>query len=128
MVKKEKRDSVRETAEKRAEDHLLQLLVPGVAPPTNPPPTGVVSEPPAEFHATREKFRERLRAGKLDHRTVEIEVEDTSAPSFEMFTPQGVEEVGINLKDMLPGMFGRRQKQTVTVAQAREILVQQEPL
>jgi ATP-dependent HslUV protease ATP-binding subunit HslU len=126
MVKKEKREAVRETAEERAENRLLQLLVPGVSAPTNPPPASVVSDSQSEFQTTREKFRERLRAGKLDHRTVEIEVEDVSAPSFEMFTPQGVEEVGINLREMLPGMFGRRQKQTVTVAQAREILAQQE--
>jgi ATP-dependent HslUV protease ATP-binding subunit HslU len=126
MVKKEKRDAVRETAEQRAENRLLQILVPGVAAPTHPPPPGTASDPQADFQATREKFRERLRAGKLDHRTVEIEVEDASAPSFEMFTPQGVEEVGINLREMLPGMFGRRQKQTVTVAQAKEILAQQE--
>ncbi len=126
MVKKEKREAVRERAQKAAEDRLLELLVPGVPPPTNPPPAGVASDPQADFQATREKFRERLRAGKLDSRTVEIEVEDSSAPSFEMFTPQGVEEVGINLKDMLPGMFGKRQQQKVTVAQAREILAQQE--
>ncbi len=126
MVKKEKRDAVQEAAERAAEDRLLKLLVPGVPPPTNPPPAGVASDPQADFQATREKFRERLRAGKLDSRTVEIEVEDASAPSLEMFTPQGVEEVGINLKDMMPGMFGRRQKQTVTVAQAKEILAQQE--
>ena len=126
MVKAEKRCAVRETAEERAENRLLELLVPGVPPPTHPPPPGVATDPAGDFRATREKFRERLRAGKLDDRTVEIEVEDSSSPSFEMFTPQGVEEVGINLKDMIPGLFGRRQKQTINVAQAKEILVQQE--
>ena len=126
MVKEEMRRHVHKTAEQRAEDRLLQLLVPGVPPPTNPPPEGVATDPAAEFKATREKYRERLRAGKLDQGTVEIEVEDASAPSLEMFTPQGVEEVGINLKDMLPGMFQRRKLQSVSVAEAREILVQQE--
>ncbi len=66
-----------------------------------------------DLAATREKFRERLRAGALDGRAVEIEVEESGFPSFEMFTPQGVEEVGINLKDMMPGLFGRRRKQQV---------------
>jgi ATP-dependent HslUV protease ATP-binding subunit HslU len=127
MVKQEKRESVRESAEERAEERLLALLVPsGPPPPTNPPPPGVVGEPGDDFKATREKFRQRLRAGKLDQRTVEIEIEDSSAPSFEMFTPQGVEEVGINLRDMIPGMFGRRRRQSVSVAQAKEILIQQE--
>ena len=69
--------------------------------------------------SAREKLRERLRAGSLDSRMVEIEVEDSSTPSFEMFTPQGVEEVGINFKEMLPGLFGRRRRQRVTVAEAR---------
>ena len=76
---------------------------------------------------TRERFRERLRAGKLEDKTVDIEVEEKHFPSLEMFTPQGVEEVGINIKDMMPGLFGgRRQQQKTTVAEAREILKQQE--
>jgi len=79
-----------------------------------------------DLAATREKFREKLRAGALDHRRVEIEVDESSYPSMEMFTPQGVEEVGMNIKDMLPGLFGRKKKQQVSVAEAREILQQQE--
>jgi ATP-dependent HslUV protease ATP-binding subunit HslU len=62
----------------------------------------------------------------LDSRSVEIEVDESSYPSLEMFGPQGVEEVGINIKDMLPGLFGRKKKQQVKVSEAREILVQQE--
>jgi ATP-dependent HslUV protease ATP-binding subunit HslU len=119
MVRDEKREMVRETASSRAEDRLLQLLVPAPAIPSE-------GETAADPETTREKFRQKLRSGSLDNRTVEIEVDDSSLPSFEMFTPQGVEEVGINLKDMLPGMFGRRKKQTVTVAEARQILEQQE--
>ena len=76
--------------------------------------------------ATREKLRKKLRDGKLDKRNVEVEVEENSLPSFEMFTPQGVEEVGINLKEMMPGLFGKRRRQQVTVAEAREIILQQE--
>ncbi len=119
MVKLEKREAVRAAAEERAEDRLLQLLVP---PQTTAAPDGEVPD----LEATREKFRSKLRAGVLDERNVEIEVEDSSLPSFEMFTPQGVEEVGINLKEMLPGFFGRRRKQSVKVGDAREILLQQE--
>ncbi len=118
MVEKEKREALRPLAEERAENRLLQLLVP-------PPAASTGAELP-DPEATREKFRGKLRAGALDQRTVEIEVEDASLPSFEMFTPQGVEEVGINLKDMLPGFFSRRHKQSVKVAEAREILLQQE--
>jgi ATP-dependent HslUV protease ATP-binding subunit HslU len=122
MVKEEKRDAVREAAAARAEDRLLQLLVP-------PRPINAYlrheEENEDELAATREKFRDKLRSGALDNRRVEIEV-DESAPSLEMFTPQGVEEVGMNIKEMLPGLFGRKKKQQVSVAEAREILQQQE--
>jgi ATP-dependent HslUV protease ATP-binding subunit HslU len=123
MVREEKREAVREAAAARAEDRLLQLLV---------PPRPVSSylrheeENEDELNATREKFRDKLRAGALDHRKVDIEVDESSYPSLEMFTPQGVEEVGINIKEMLPGLFGRKKKQQVSVAEAREILQQQE--
>ena len=120
MVRDEKRQSVQEAASSQAEERLLQLLVPAPTVPTNAEVEAVNPE------ATREKFRQKLRSGSLDDRRVEIEVEDSSLPSFEMFTPQGVEEVGINIKDMLPGVFGRRSKQSVTVAEARQILEQQE--
>jgi ATP-dependent HslUV protease ATP-binding subunit HslU len=124
MVREEKRESVVQEAERRAEDRLLRLLVPSAPKPAAgaPPP----SPPPDDLAETREKFRQRLRAGRLDDRHVEIEVEDAGLPSFEMVTPQGVEEVGINLKEMMPGLFGRRRRQEVTVAEAREVLLLQE--
>ena len=118
MVKDENRESVQEAAEQRAEDRLLELLL--------PVPVITTGAETTEPDATREKFRQKLRNGALDERSVEIEVEDSSTPSFEMFTPQGVEEVGINIKEMLPGFFGKRRKQSVTVAEAREILEQEE--
>ena len=124
MVKEERREAVREAAVLRAEDRLLQILV---------PPRPVSSylrqdhdEEEDDLTATREKFREKLRSGALDHRRVEIEVDEAAYPSLEMFTPQGVEEVGVNIKDMLPGLFGRKKKQQVPVHEAREILQQQE--
>ena len=121
LVKEEKRRDVLRKASVRAEDRLLHLLVPE---PTTP---GFLTGDETDLGPTREKFRDRLREGKLDRRKVEIEVEETRYPSLEMFTPQGgVEEVGINLKEMMPGLFGRRKRQTVTVAEAREILRQQE--
>ncbi|HSF43620.1 MAG TPA: ATP-dependent protease ATPase subunit HslU [Thermoanaerobaculia bacterium] len=124
MVKEEKRDAVREAAEVRAEDRLLQLLV-----PPRPVSSYLRHDPEEnedELAATREKFREKLRSGALDNRKVEVEVDEASYPSLEMFTPQGVEEVGLNIKDMLPGLFGKKKRQQVTVAEAREILQQQE--
>ncbi|MCP4204034.1 MAG: ATP-dependent protease ATPase subunit HslU [bacterium] len=119
MIREEKRGAVRESAAQKAEDRLLQLLIPVPAPSPE-------VEPATDFSETIERFRTKLRSGSLDERMVEVEVEDNSGPSFEMFTPQGVEEVGINLKEMMPGLFGRRQKQQMTVREAREILEQQE--
>jgi ATP-dependent HslUV protease ATP-binding subunit HslU len=122
MVREEKREAVREAAAVGAENRLLQLLVP-------PRPVNAYlrneEENEDDLAATREKFRDKLRSGALDKRKVEIEVDEAS-PSLEMFTPQGVEEVGMNIKDMLPGLFGRKKKQEVSVAEAREILQQQE--
>ncbi len=120
MAKEAKRREVLAAAAERTEELLLHLLVPS-------PVTMAFSSEERDMGPTREKFRERLRAGKLENRTVEIEVDDTRFPSLEMFTPGGgVEEVGINLKEMMPGLFGRRKRQKVTVADAREILNAQE--
>jgi len=120
MLREERREAVRETAAERAEERLLQLLVP------SPALRGFSEQEDVTLAETRKKFRAKLRSGTLDDRQVEIEVEEASFPSLEMFTPQGVEEVGLNLKDMMPGLFGRRKKHTVSVAEAREVLWQQE--
>src|SRR5580700_6469310 len=75
---------------------------------------------------TREKLRERLREGKLDERLVELEVKDRP-PSFEVTTNMGMEEMGINLKDMLPNLFGQKTRQRkMRVAEALDYLVQEE--
>ncbi|MGE0638673.1 MAG: ATP-dependent protease ATPase subunit HslU [Thermoanaerobaculia bacterium] len=134
MVRDERRKAVAATAAQHAEDRLLALLVPAAPQPaphtaTTTTAGGATSPTPAappDFAATREKLREKLRSGALDERTVEIEVEESGAPSLEMFTPQGVEEVGINLKEMMPGLFSRKRRQKVTVAEARDALVAEE--
>lgn len=120
MVKDEKKRDVLKNAAERSENLLLDLLIPTPLTP------GFSMEGP-DLGPTKEKFRQKLRDGKLEDKEVEIEIEESRYPSFEMFTPQGgVEEVGINLKEMMPGLFGRAKKQKVTVAEAREILKQQE--
>jgi ATP-dependent HslUV protease ATP-binding subunit HslU len=125
MVREERREAVRELAIERAEERLLQLLVPPrpVSSYLHPRET---DDDDDEMAKTREKFRTKLRAGKLDSRSVEVEVDEAAYPSMEMFTPQGVEEVGVNLKDMLPGLFGRKRRQQLAVPEARVILEQQE--
>src|SRR5204863_7674253 len=76
---------------------------------------------------TRERFREQLRAGRLDARTVEIDVREKSFPSFEIIAGSSVEEVDINLKDMLPGLFqGKHKKRKVKVPEALEYLASED--
>ncbi len=114
LVRDERLDEVAERAEKNAEDRLLDLLMP------------TVPEPSESIERTREKLRDRLIAGKLDDRLVEIDVKERG-PSFEVTTNTGVEEMDINLKDMLPGLFGARtKKRKMRVAEALDYLVQEE--
>src|ERR1700722_6172767 len=94
MVREERLNEVGERAERNAEERLLDLLI----PPAQPEAEGESNE------RTREKLRERLRAGKLDDRMVDIDVKDRG-PTFELTTAQGLEEMDINLKDVLPGLF-----------------------
>src|SRR6516165_3025334 len=114
MVREERLDEVADRAELNAEDRLLDLLMP-------PQP-----EPSESVERTREKLRERLREGKLDERPVELEVKDR-APTFEITTNTGIEEMGINLKDMLPNLFGQKtRRRKMRVAEALDYLVQEE--
>ncbi len=114
MVREERLDEVADRAESNAEERLLDLLM--------PPQT----EPSESADRTREKLRERLREGKLDERLVELDVKDRG-PTFEITTNAGIEEMGINLKDMLPSLFGQKtRRRKMRVAEALDYLVQEE--
>jgi len=131
MVREERVDEVAEKAEQNAEERVLDLLLP---PPSGPRPAGVTaaegeaSPSAAEtLHRTREKLRAQLREGKLDERQVEVDVRDRSMPAFEIISNQGIEDVDINMKDILPGLFGQRsKKRKMRVAEAMEYLIQEE--
>src|SRR6266478_6904697 len=127
MVRREKLAEVRERAEAQAEERMLDLLLPPRQP--SPVPEGPEAADVARdsFRATREKLREKLRAGALESRMVEVEVPERSFPSFQILSSQGVEEMGVNLKDMLPGLFGgRTRRRNLPVPEAREVLRQEE--
>jgi ATP-dependent HslUV protease ATP-binding subunit HslU len=132
MVRREKQAEVREKAERNVEEQILDLLLP--PPPrhvgqTFDSPEAAESARAAREHqrSTREKLRDQLRAGQLESRTVEIEVREKAFPSLQIMTPQGVEEMDVNLRDMMPGLFGGKTKQrTLPVAEARDILLQEE--
>src|ERR1700682_2835767 len=113
MVREERTLQIRDRAKLRTEQRLLELLLPAL--------------PDSEAEETRAKLRVLLREGKLEERLVEVEVADKAFPSFEIVTNQGVEEMDINVKEMLPGLFGSKKKRRkATVAEAREIIQMEE--
>src|SRR3954469_13663853 len=132
MVREEKLEDVSDKAELNAEERLLDILLPPPAPrPAETPQAGFVLEGTTvsgdSQSRTREKLRQQLREGKLDDRTVEIDVRERSFPAFEIISNQGAEEMDINLKDMLPNLFGQRtKKRKMKVAEAFEYLIQEE--
>jgi ATP-dependent HslUV protease ATP-binding subunit HslU len=133
-VREEKLEDVADKAELNAEERLLDILLPP-SPPPRPDPSantgGVVIDGNTALAEssgrTREKLRQQLREGKLDDRMVEIDVRERNFPSFEILTNQGMEEMDVNIKDMLPNIFGQRtKKRKMKVNEAFEYLIQEE--
>ena len=140
MTRQDKSDEVAEKAELNVEERILDLLLP---PPrssssfyefensvTSPDTSETSSDSDVrdeQSHRTREKLRTQLREGKLDNRLVELEIREKSFPVIELAGPQGVEEMGINMKDMLGSMFqGRTKNRKMRVDEAMEHLMQEE--
>ncbi len=139
MVREEKLEEVEEKSELAAEDRLVDLLLPPspvqAVPAAGAEPGHKVIElvtPKDEEKAdsqqrTREKLRQQFREGKLDERFVELDVRDRNQPSFEILTNQNPEDMEMNLKDMIPGLFGQRtKKRKMKVPEAFDYLVQEE--
>src|SRR3954471_19390956 len=121
MVREEKLEDVQDKAEINAEERLLDLLLPanpvagsggmsGTSVESSIELVGSPANASDSHQRTREKLRQQLREGKLDERNVELDVRERAMPSFEIISNQGVEEMDINLKDMLPNLFGQRTK------------------
>src|ERR1051325_1983403 len=138
MTRQEKSEEVAEKAELNVEERILDLLLP---PPrssssyfdfdsetTNEVQTDLDLPPKDEqFQKTRDKLRTQLRSGKLDNRLVELEVREKNFPVIELAGPQGVEEMGINMKDVLGNLFqGRTKRRKMRVDEAIEYLMQEE--
>src|SRR5246127_1832874 len=132
-VREEKLEDGADKAEQNAEERLLDILQPPSPPRPEPSAsaggvvidgsTGLTDSP----SRSREKLKQQLREGKLDDRTVEIDVRERNFPSFEILTNQGVEEMDVNIKDMLPNIFGQRtKKRKMKVNEAFEYLIQEE--
>lgn len=136
MVKQEMQERVKEKAANIVEDRILDTLIPPVkkSPSTSTGfNTGSDFEPDKATNAelnerTREKFREKLKKGELEDRKIEIEVQSKKTPMMQVFGPQGMEEMGVNLQDMLGNLAsgGKKVKRSVPIKEAREILLEEE--
>ncbi|MBI5571435.1 MAG: ATP-dependent protease ATPase subunit HslU [Desulfomonile tiedjei] len=131
MVRAEEHETLRAKAEEHAEEHLLDILLPMRSPrkPRNAQPrqTQELTDEMDVAQRTREKFRKMLRNGKLNDREVEIETQVSPIPVVEVFSPAGMEEMDINLKDMFSGLFPTKTKRRrVKVPEAMQMLVQEE--
>ncbi len=123
MVKREKAEEVKEKAKIMTEERLLDLLLP-------PLPVKEGQEGPElseKRQRSREKLQLQLRTGKLEKRTLELELPDDRFPMIEIFSPAGMEEMGINMKEMFGGMLPKRKKRKkVSLWEARHILEEEE--
>ena len=129
MVREERESEVRDKARAAAEERLLDLLLPPAPPASSSFGESSTEAQMAIDHAssTREKLREQLHAGRLDGKTVEMEVRDRAMPSFELISGSSMEEIGVNIRDMLPGFFqGKTRRRRLPVPEALEQLAQEE--
>jgi ATP-dependent HslUV protease ATP-binding subunit HslU len=128
LVREEKSRAVRETAVRNARERILDILLPDSRRPAARPAFVGASSPEEEHPAdTRDKLGRWLDEGRLEEREVEIDIKEQNFPSFEIFSAQGVEEMGINMKDMLPGLFGGKSKRKkMRIGEARELIIAEE--
>jgi ATP-dependent HslUV protease ATP-binding subunit HslU len=121
MVREEEANKVRLKAEERAEEKLLDLLLPGERKNLDG------DDEQGGSSATRDKLRRLLRMGELDNRFVELETEESTVPAMEVLTPPGAEDMGLNIKEMFGNMFPKKTKRRrIAVSEARQLLIDQE--
>jgi len=127
MVKAEMAAAVRDKADAQAEERVLDLLLPRRPGESFSSSTLEEVSTEASRDATRERLRTQLRAGKLDERTVELDVAAAAGPMMQIFPGQGMEEVGLNLRDMLSQIMpGQTRRRRMKVGEARRLLAQEE--
>ncbi len=124
VVKQEKIEEIREKAVRNVEEKLLDILL----PPLKKRENSLSEEDYQRFNESREKFRKQLRDGLLEDRMVEIEVKEKITPPFELFSNSGVEEIGIQIQEIIPGFLGggKSKRRKFKVAEAREYLMEEE--
>ncbi|TEU09586.1 MAG: ATP-dependent protease ATPase subunit HslU [Candidatus Aminicenantes bacterium] len=123
MVKSEKIEEVKEKAHKNVEEKILDILLPPLKRKTGDLDEGSH----LGFQETREKFRRQLRDGLLDERMVEIDVKEKMASPMEIFSNSGVEEIGIQIQEIIPGFLGAKSKRRrIKIKEALEYLLEDE--
>ena len=123
MVKQEKIEEIAEKAASNVEEKILDLLL----PPLRRKEASLVEEDISRFQETREKLRKQLRDGFLEERLVEVEMKEKMTPPFEIFSNAGVEEIGIQIQELIPGFLGgKSKKRRVKIKEAREFLMEDE--
>ncbi len=123
IIKSEKVAEILEKAEQNIEEKILDCLL----PPLKNKPEGLDLDDPEKFQATREKFRIQLREGLLENRMIEIEVKEKMTSPFEIFSNAGVEEIGIQIQEIIPGFGGGKTKRRkVKIKEAHELLMEEE--
>jgi ATP-dependent HslUV protease ATP-binding subunit HslU len=130
MVRVERAAHIRAQALQATENRILDLLLPPRIRKTNlhdAESRAREAEEQESWERSRATLRKKLQAGELEDRVVEIEVQSGSSAAFKMFTPGGMEEMDMNLKEMMPGLFqGQKRARKATVAESREILLREE--
>ncbi len=126
LVKVEKMSIHLEKAKQNTEEKILSLLLPEQKKVRGP--AAELDLENKSFNETKEKLKKLLRDGKLDDKTIEVEIKASSTTPFEIFSASGVEEIGITISEMMPNMFGggKSKKRKMTIGEAREFLVKDE--
>jgi ATP-dependent HslUV protease ATP-binding subunit HslU len=128
MVREERLEEVEDKAEMNAEERLLDLLLPPPPEVQQPAQEGQLTLPGTDsYQRTREKLRQQFREGKLDDRTVELDVRERNSPQLGIISSQNLEDMDMSLKDLLPNIFGgQSKKRKMKVNEAFEYLIQEE--
>lgn len=132
IVKTEKKEQVQEKAEENALERILDIIIPQVKKKTDKPEAAGEAElqnvnEEEQNSATREKFRKQLKEGKLDERTIELDLSSDSMPMMQVLGPIGLEEMGVNLNDLFGNLKPKKsRKRKLTIAEAKKVLAQEE--
>ncbi|HTR81027.1 MAG TPA: ATP-dependent protease ATPase subunit HslU [Bacteroidota bacterium] len=128
MVKSERTAEVQEKAERLAEERILDIIIPSVRKPKADSNTAVEATADEDLNEkTRDRFREKIRAGQLDDRVIELDVPTDQFPAMQILGPMNLEEIGVNLQDVFGNLMPKKmKKRKLSVADAKVILVQEE--